>query len=234
MLLLGPVLDRKATRYAHLGLERLLTEWGIQVLDNVVVDPVSVSGEQPLMTWATRDGYVGDHPIARAMNGRITIWPLVREVRVVASGALRFRGVSSVTLVQTSDEGWGETDLTSLHGERPLRMDPSVDTRGPVSVAVAATAAAGARIVVFGTERGVINRRMASLVVRDHNRDLFLAALGWLDGSSERVAVGPKVSEQLRLTLDPGQLTRVFLISVVALPSVSLLVGLLVWWRRRR
>lgn len=230
MVLLGPVLDRKVTGHRRVGLEELLTAWGIRVMDNIAVDSLAVPGEQPLMTWATRDGYVGDHPIARAMSGRITVWPLVREVRPVPA---QRPGVKSQALVRTSAEGWAETDLASLRGDRPLRLDRAVDTPGPVTVAVAATGPT-ARIAVLGTERGVINRRMGSLVVRDHNRDLFLATLGWLDGSASRVATGPKVPEQLQLTLDERQLTRVFLISVVALPSASLLVGLFVWWRRRR
>ena len=45
---------------------------------------------------------------------------------------------------------------------------------------------------------------------------------------------GPKVAQRLRLTLDEGQLARVFLITVVGLPLFSALVGVLVWWRRRR
>jgi ABC-type uncharacterized transport system involved in gliding motility auxiliary subunit len=229
-VLLGPVLDRRVTGYRRVGLEGLLARWGAQVMENIVVDPLAVPGEQPLMTWATRDGYT-DHPIGRALAGRVTVWPLTREVRPSKSAR---PDVSSQPLVRTSDKGWAETDLASLRGERPLRLDRAVDTPGPVSVAVAARASGGARIVVLGTERGVLNRRTGRLVVREYNRDLFLAALGWLEGSDVRVAVGPKMPEQLRLTLDARQMARVFLLVVVGLPGTSLMLGILVWWRRRR
>lgn len=233
-VLLGPVLDRRVTTHGRVGLESVLARWGVQVMENIVVDPLAVPGEQPLMTWATREGY-GDHPVGRALGGRITVWPLTREVR---PGPAR-RGFVVEMLVQTSEKGWAETDLASLRGERPLRLDRAVDTPGPVSVAVAGSCSGGsrprcARLVVFGTERGVLNRRLGRETVRDYNEDLFLAALGWLAGAADRVAVGPKVPERLQLTLDDRQLARVFLISVVGLPGAALLVGVLVWWRRRR
>jgi hypothetical protein len=230
LALFGPVLDRKVTRHRHVGLEGLLRDWGVQVVDNIVLDQVGVPGEQPLMTWATRDGYSADHPIGRAMSGRITVWPMVREVRPAAA---RRRGVQAETLVQTSKYGWAETDLASLRGERPLRLDRSVDTAGPVSVAVTVQGNKN-RLVVFGTDHAVLNRRLGRLEVRDYNRDLFLAALGWAASRRDRVAVGPKVPQDLRLTLTEGQLTRVLLISVVGLPLSSLFLGLFVWRRRRR
>jgi ABC-type uncharacterized transport system involved in gliding motility auxiliary subunit len=234
LVLFGPVLDRKASRQRHIGLERLLRDWGIQVMDNIVLDQVGVPGEQPLMTWATRDGYSGDHPVGRAMSGRVTVWPMVREVR---PGNARRRGVRAETLVRTSTHGWAETDLASLRGERPLRLDRSVDTAGPVSVAVAARRGSiktETRLVVIGTDHGVLNRRIGQPEVRDYNRDLFLAALGWAAATSDRVAVGPKVPRDLRLTLTEGQLTRVLLITVVGLPLASLFLGVVVWRRRRR
>lgn len=232
LVLLGPVLDRKATRQRRIGLEGLLASWGIQVLDNIVVDRLAVPGERPLMTWATRDGYSAAHPVSRALQGLITVWPLVREVR---PGSPRYRGVRTTALVRTSADGWAETDLASLRGDRPVRLDPSVDTPGPVSVAVAADLPArGARLVVFGTERGVLNRRQGRATIRDYNRDLVLAAAAWLAGADRRVAVGPRIPERVELALDARQIGRVFLMCVVGLPSIGLLCGLVVWRRRRR
>jgi ABC-type uncharacterized transport system involved in gliding motility auxiliary subunit len=89
-------------------------------------------------------------------------------------------------------------------------------------------------LVVFGTERGVLNRRLGGATVRDYNRDLFMAALNWLAGQEGRVAIGPKTPEHVQLTLDDRQLGRVLLISVVAMPLCALFAGVIVWWRRRR
>lgn len=229
LVLLGPVLDRRVTRHRRIGLEELLSRWGIQVLDNIVVDRLAMPGEQPYLTWGTRDGY-GTHPIARGMAGRLTVWPLTREVRPV-SVARKDLEVSS--LVQTSDQGWAETDLVSLWGSRPLELDRALDTAGPVSVAVAASWR-DSRLVVIGTDQGVLNKRLKGNEIRDFNRDFFMSCINWLTGQRARLGIGPKMPQQMRLALDQRQLSRVFLICVVGLPLLGLCAGLVVWWRRRR
>jgi ABC-2 type transport system permease protein len=237
LLLSGPVLDRRVTRFGELGIEAWLKGWGVELRNRIVVDPLAVPGEQPLLTWATEEGYATDHPIGRAMQGRLTVWPLAREVRPVTPPRSLDNpraSLSSVAIVRSSAAGWAESDLASLRGDRPLRADPGVDTGGPVSVGVAVSWQR-TRIVAFGSERGVLNNRLAGSTQRDHNRDLFLAALAWLDPGGDRaVAVGPKTPEHLRLLLDEKQLGRLFLVTVVAMPGTSLLLGLLVWRRRRR
>ena len=231
MLLMGPVLDRGVTRYRELGLERLLERWGIRLMNNIVLDRVAVPGEAAPMTWATKEGY-SDHPVVRSLSGRVTVWPLTREVRPVKGSVA---GLASARLVSTSKDGWAETDLASLRGAggRAPTLDPGVDTKGPVPVAAAAVRGK-TRLVVLGTERGVLNRRLGGIVVRDHNRDLFLNAVAWLAGQQEKVAVGPRTAEHVRLALDEGQLVRVFLVCVLGVPLFVLLCGVWIWWRRRR
>lgn len=229
LALLGPVLDRGVTRYGKLGLEPLFARWGVGLPRTIVIDPVGLPGEQPLLTWATRDGY-GAHPIGRALAGKLTLWPLTRELRPLPAAR---PGIVVDRLVVTSDKGWAESDLASLKGDRSLTFDPAVDSRGPVAAALAVRWR-NTRLVVFGTERGLLNRRLSLDVIRDYNRDLFLASLGWLAGEPTLVAIGPKQPEHLRLALDEKQLARTFLVTVVALPAIGLCIGLLVWWRRRR
>ncbi len=231
LALVGPVLDQGVTRYRELGLESLLERWGIRLMNNIVLDRLAVPGESAPMTWATRDGYA-DHPVVRSMAGRLTVWPLAREVRPVPGS---IKGLASGRLVITSKDGWAESDLASLRGAGGATptLDPAVDTKGPVPVAAAAMRGK-TRLVVLGTERGVLNRRLGGIVVRDHNRDLFLGAVAWLAGHQEKVAVGPRSAEHVRLALDEGQMVKVFLVSVIGLPLFVLLCGVWIWWRRRR
>jgi ABC-type transport system involved in multi-copper enzyme maturation permease subunit len=228
-VLLGPTLDRGVTRYGELGLEKLCARWGVGLPKTIVLDPVGIPGEQPLMTWATRDGY-GAHPVGRALAGKLTVWPLAREV---APRKVTVPGLKVTALVSTSAKGWAESDLASLKGERPLSFDAALDRRGPVHVAAAVTLL-GPRMVVFGSERGLLNRRLGATTVRDFNRDLFLASLGWLSEDLALVNIGPKTPEHLRLALDDKQLGRTFLVTVVALPLIALFAGVVAWWRRRR
>ena len=90
------------------------------------------------------------------------------------------------------------------------------------------------RLVVLGTERGLLNVRQARLVMGDYNRDLFMSSLTWLLGEESRIGVSPKSLEHVRLALDQHALGRIFLVTVVALPLCGLFTGVYFWWRRRR
>jgi len=228
LMLLGPVLDRRVSRHGSVGLESMMEGWGIGLPRRILVDRLQVPGEQPLLTWATRDGY-GDHPVSRAMAGRITVWPLSRQVQPLP-GALP--GLEANALVSTSAEGWAEADLASLRGARPLTLDRDADQPGPAPAA-AAVRWRDTRLVVLGSERTVLNRRLGGQKVQDHNRDLVLASLAWLAG--ENPEPGKKsAGAPVRVMLDQHQLHRVFMVVVVVMPLCALAAGLFVWWRRRR
>ena len=230
LLLLGPVLDRRVTRHRTVGLEPLMARWGVSLPHKILVDRLQVPGEQPLLTWATRQGYT-NHPAVQAVAGRVTVWPLAREVRPVPE---TLAGLTSVPLIVTSEEGWAETDLASLRGDRPLTLDPTLDTPGPVPVA-AAVRWRSTRLAVVGSERGLLNRRLAGQRVQDFNRELFLSLLSWLAGDDELVKLkGPAPGRSVRTLLDQDQLRKVFMVVVVLLPLCTLAMGVAVWWRRRR
>ena len=229
-LLIGPVLDRRVTRHSAVGLEPLMARWGVSLPYKILVDKLQVPGEQPLLTWGTRKGY-SNHPAVRSVAGRITVWPLARAVEPVP-GTLA--GLTSVPLVATSEEGWAETDLAALRGDRPLTKDPVLDTAGPVPVA-AAVQWRSTRLIVMGCERGLLNRRLAGQRVQDFNRELFLSSLGWLAGDDNLAALpGPPPERAVRPMLTQAQLRKVFLVVVLLLPLCALAMGVAVWWRRRR
>ena len=53
------------------------------------------------------------------------------------------------------------------------------------------------------------------------------------DEEENKIAIRPKQEEDRRITLTRGQSRTIFYISVIALPLVALLVGTVIWWRRR-
>jgi len=59
------------------------------------------------------------------------------------------------------------------------------------------------------------------------------AALAWLEHREPRIAIGPRPTEHVRLTLDDAQLARVLWVCVVGLPLFMLLVGAGIFWIRR-
>jgi hypothetical protein len=149
---------------------------------------------------------------------------MAREVRAVDKPGTKAR-----ELVHSSDAGWGETDVSFLAGvgQAAPTFDPKSDVKGPLSLAVAAEKGA-ARVVALGSAELAANREILG-----YNRDLLLSSVAWLLKKEPRIAIGPRTPEHLRLTLDDGQVTRVFLYAVIALPLFVLLLGGGVYWVRR-
>lgn len=127
LVALDPVF-RDAGGLVVAGLESLLADYGVEVGDNIVVDPAN-----PLPFFGAETIFVnsyGDHAITRPLSRAQVpvIIPLARSV-----SALDVEGYTTTELLKTSSEGWGETNLTDL-GKVEKQEE---DLEGPVSLGVA-------------------------------------------------------------------------------------------------
>jgi ABC-type uncharacterized transport system involved in gliding motility auxiliary subunit len=158
---------------------------------------------------------------------------------------------------EAAGEGAGETDPEATAGEAAPE-DPAATAAAPdsaasgagdpaaESAAAAATDAAGApqapaasgppadleaRLVVVGDAEWVNNSRLSLL----YNEDLALNMVGWLTGGAEEtIAIRPRARRASRISLTEAQGWAVFYSTVLLLPELVLLSGLVIWWRRRR
>ncbi len=203
------------------GLELVLASRGVRALAAVAVDPVQrVAGVE--LGWGTFTGY-GDHPITRGFSERrATVWAAPRVLAVDAP---------AVPLVSTSPTGWGETNIRALFGDQPVAADER-DVMGPVAIAAAVEdPKTGARIAVFGSAESIAGELAASA---GGNARLATVAVAWLVGRRQSVSLGDRTPERVRLMMTAGQLRGVFITCVVAIPLAWVLIGAVVWWRRRR
>jgi ABC-type uncharacterized transport system involved in gliding motility auxiliary subunit len=234
------------------GLEEFLAARGVQVGSDIVVDPSSTLpffGAETIFVRAA-----GGHAIVRSLEQAEypVIVALARSVRPAAHAP---QGMAAQPLLETSSEGWGESDL----GELTAVQKGASDLAGPVPVAVAVGArdAAGDRpdegellenpelaetaaqpaaeapkwrLVVVGDSDFATNTQLASA----GNPTLLANAFNWLLERQKLLGIGPKKPEQVRLTLTPGQLSAITWISLAGLPALALVAGVAVWFRRRR
>ncbi len=126
LVMLDPTLDDSGM--VATGLEGLLADFGVDVGDDIVVDPAN-----PLPFFGAETifiGSYGDHVITRPLDQAQlpVVVPLGRSVSAVSTP-----GLELVELLRTSGEGWGETDLVNLGAVE--RGDE--DLAGPVSLGVA-------------------------------------------------------------------------------------------------
>ena len=224
LVMLDPVLGDRAQSS---GLEELLKGYGVEVDNDLVVDP---SKQLPFFSLAAV--YVDQfrsHPVVDGMQGLAVLFPIARSVTTVAAP-----GASSSILLTTSDKGWGQRDLkANATGQLEIKKAPG-DVPGPVSLGVAAQSEKdkenGWRLVVFGNSAFATNQYLANA----GNSNLVLNAVNWLANQEQALGIAPRSPEQVQLFLSETQMSHVLLISLILLPACAIALGVAVWWRRRR
>jgi ABC-type uncharacterized transport system involved in gliding motility auxiliary subunit len=211
-------------------LNRILDKYGVRVGDDLVVDPANalpMVGAETVL--ANR---YGSHPIVRSLSaeGLPVIFPLARSVTKAEKPP---DGIAESMLVETSPDGWGETNLKQL--DAGIKKEAG-DTPGPVSLAVALgpsdekkADAKSPRVVVVGNSRFASNGALGN----GANGIFFANAVHWLSGREKQIGIAPKTPEQATVSLTDGQVRRIGLASILGMPGLVILLGLWVWYKRR-
>ena len=219
-------------------LAKLLAGYNVDVRENVTVLDVAYVLE------LTRKGFEQVPKIQGTVN--VTQYPDHRIVREMQNKGTRFRWacyvdkaakgsdarLSAVRLLESSKQGWGETDQAMLRRQSAENTEGQ-DIAAPVPIGVAAESlkegdAKGTRMVVIGDADFACN---AFREVRP-NFDLFVNSVSWLAGKESQIGIAPPSGETAVLSVSPRE-TRILLYgTVVALPVAWILFGLLVFMVR--
>lgn len=230
LLLLDPILPGPGAPPQDLGFGSLLGKYGIKLGSDLVVDPANalpMVGAETLLV-----NRYGTGPIVGALSaeGLPVVLPLARSVTRAEKPP---EGLAEAMLLETSPDGWGETNLKDL--DTGLKKDAS-DTPGPVSLAVSLASAdekkaagKGPRLVVIGNSRFATN----GAIQNGANGMLFANSAHWLAGSEKQVGIAPKTPAQTSLSLTDAQVQRLGWGAIVGLPGLAVLLGVWVWYRRR-
>ncbi|MEP6994434.1 MAG: Gldg family protein, partial [Acidobacteriota bacterium] len=229
LLLLDPVLPGAGSPPPDFGLKALLDKYGVVLGNDLVVDPANalpMVGAETVL--ANR---YGGHAITRSLSGEglPLIFPLVRSVTRAQKPP---DGIVEAMLVETTPDGWGETNLKQLEGG--IKKEPG-DTQGPVSLAVAVepdpkkTDPKAPRIVIVGNSRFASSGALAN----GANGLFFANAVHWLAGSEKQIGIAPKTPEQASVSLTDSQVKRIGIASILGMPGLVVVLGLWVWYRRR-
>lgn len=207
------------------ALINLLAEWGVTVNKDLALDTSGIGQLFGLSEVVPLVSNYESHPIVREMKEVATAFPLARTVEPKTGGKATVE-----KLFSTSRNSFATTKLDSPE----IRIDPSKDKKGPLSLAVAGTLGSGqqsnqGRFVVVGSSNWISN----SFLRFNGNRDLFLNMLNWLSSDEDLISIRPKEPEDRRLTMTRGQMRSLFYFSVIALPLAMVVAGVGVWWRRR-
>ncbi len=231
------------------GLNALLGEYGIVARDDAVVyNKVNMPlfGMQTVVEVYISDNKYLDHEITNDIKKLTSVFYGSSALSIVPlSDTMAF---STTGIIQAPDQSWGETEIV---GKKRPKYDEDSDICSPIIMAVAselreatpnptapphATQAfadigkKGPRIVVFGDTDFAAN----TFSDKPGNQDLVLNAISWLARREKELGISAKAPDVRRAMVKPGQLAVIFWLSIAGIPSIGIIIGGFVWWRRRR
>jgi len=213
------------------GLEQLLTRWGVSVGYNEIVDRASTVGS---LTYAFQN--YGTHAIVKPLYESALEMFAPRTVGRLKGGQQTADAPRVDDLVFTSEKATASTEFDRGEPRRNLTRD----ARGPFSVIAAVEKGSirninidrGATRMVIAGDSIFLDNEMIGVVPA--NREFARLAVNWLLDRTQLIeGIGPRPVKSYQLTMTHREMVIARWILLGAMPGVILLLGLLVWWRRR-
>lgn len=249
LMFLDVIADKDYTKLNNTGLERLLKDFGIEVVDGYVLAVrfgVRTDASTLLATGADRS----EHELARAFSRRSIKMPdsgraLKADANPHAKGARKAEPVLQVDFSPAAGRSsLIETDMRPLkQGGKNLNLHlkelqdqnklKAKESTAPIHIAMAVSEENKPRMVVVGDAEFVGNLEMRMSPTTLNNYSFTVSALEWMAERGGSVGVRPKVTTTF--SIDPG----VDVYRMVLLPGWLMLLlliglGIAVWVVRRR
>ncbi len=206
------------------GLERLLARWGVDVGENVIIDRDNSASTSGLDVMPVD---LGAHPIVSPLRNSQVLLYLPRSIQMLRPAA-RGEEIKVEELLLTGPKSLVFTDL------RKSEFDPA--QTGPKSLMVAVEKSVpglqrgSTRLVVIGDSSLWGNQ----LIDVKANSELATSAANWLVNQTVLLAdIQPRPIHTYKLAMTRAQMRSVQWLLLLGLPGGVLLLGLLVWLRRR-
>jgi|GEM_PF-251575 len=233
--------------------------FGITVDKNLVVDIVQRLFAAPALGAKILAHEYGFHAVTRNLREQDpVIFDMAVSVRPKSSS--KDGGLEKpvyTELVKSGPNAWGETNLALVFdAAKPSASREEDDIKGPVALAVAyekklsdggkskeqgdnqVDSVAGereqaefekaGRLVVFGDSDWITNDGLGYYA----NRDLVLNTINWLVGEEGGITIRPRAMKASSTLISRSQYLAIFGGSLL-IPELILILGMLVWWRRK-
>ena len=211
------------TAKTDIGLEGVLAKYGIHVGHNIIVDPVNA---QAASLGAVVVADFAPHPIVNPLMENAVALMQPRSISKLKSPP------QAADALRVEEIAWSGTKAYS-------REDPAREPQKfPFIVAAEKAAPRGVitergscRIVVAGDSQFLNNNTIDSLA----NRDFAINAANWLLNRTQLLEeLGPRNIIHWKIIMTRSQLQRTQWLLLAVMPGAALMLGILVWLRRRR
>jgi len=252
--LISPSLDRGALGGPG-SMAEFLAEYGILVQAGLVANPITDALGNPRegdsrcsMLFIGPEGMDRKHPVTESL------WSMQRRV-VLPQSRCFMRGTAPengvlLDLLRSSPKSW--LDLPNSSGLHDWRWNRKLEAGGSFILAMAAAlqapeGSASAELAELGADERPATRIVAlgspdalgngegGVDPIDINRDLALNMFNWLAERDHRLVVRPRTVERRVVDLQRGGAQKLInRVTTLLIPGLCLLLGMIVWWRRRR
>ena len=219
-------------------LEAFLANRGVMVNNDLVVDPSRKLPYFDLSAVYLTD--FADHPVTTGLDGIAVLFTVTRSLLPDSDDAR--------VLVETTVDGWGETDLGMLLRGEPVVFDEGFDTLGPVAVAAVVESALAtgpvdvgdpaveeapseehSRLAVFGDSDFLTDVD----IVNAGNEILAMNTLNWLAARDHSMGIPPHDVEKMSLFIGQQEMRIILVVVLLVMPGAAIAMGILVWRRRK-
>ena len=207
-------------------IKQLVTAWGVKIEDGTVID---------------RDSY---------LNPSIDSPMVSQERNFFGFAEIYFPGATAITPQEgaadlfemqplawtTSDNSWLETTFDS---QRENEFNEGTEIKGPLALGVViSTLVAGeedsgtlkqTRLIVIGDSDFAANQHFYN----GNNGEFFVNSIQLLTAGKELISIEHKILPFRRLVVGPEAGRFINISSIGLLPLLVLVIGVIVWWRRR-
>jgi ABC-type uncharacterized transport system involved in gliding motility auxiliary subunit len=234
--------------------KEILSDWGLTVKEGHVMDP----GSYVAPDMAVPAVFKGQYPPVVITAGLDTTYfpdavsfdltkvlgtileTKIREGEIKAGWPLRavqYQNLAILPMILTTPESWmekGEKKSQGMEKNRsPLALGAMIIADRPVMAGASASQPEKreklTRLVVIGDSDFTSNLHFGN----GGNGDLFLNSVNWLAEEEHLISIRPKPNSFRRLLVNNNQLRFIRYASLGLLPLFTLLMGGIIWWRKR-
>jgi len=226
--------------------KQLLSSWGVEIEDGTVIDPTSYAapGMENLLITSLRN-FLGLRNIYFPGATAIIPQPIYEPQLLPDTTPPEFIWINENTriemysLVRSSADSWLEKNFDP--DEEP-EFNEGVDLEPPLNISLLISAPPedeaqeesmekiqGPRLIVIGDSDFASNKHFFN----GNNSDLFLNSVNLLTAGTELISIDRKVLQTRGLIIGPEEVRFLNISSIGLLPIIILVIGGIIWWRRR-
>jgi len=217
------------------GLEQFTKDWGIEVRQDIIIDPRSRTGDTAVIT---------SFPLHKIVDKMKDLPLLLRTARTLKLEAQVTRGprkMKTASLADSTGETWTKNWTEALQDANKKPEDPS----GPFTLAAISEeegdprAPKKARLIVVGDASLLGNTELIpgfGPVQPPHPgaETFFLNSVYYCVSREEMIDIPPRSIDPKNITAKDEEVANVKLASLLGMPAFGVVLGLVVWLVRRR